>query len=334
MLVVTLVKQDKHNTPQSLDSFNRYERGNISMSIRLINENSGYIYILKNYYIPNVYKVGYTTRDTAERAKEISRATGVPGYWEVAREWPVMDAYETEQYIFLEFEEYRIQKKELFNFIGTSLEEVIKTMDVLLSNRQKSLIEYIEKLNKFERRRKEAIKEVEQSLIAEQHDVHYITNIRETIYQVNKESKLVKINDFKKKNKKLVIYILTIISLVIFLKFRFDIGSFLSYGFFAVILFFMVIAIKANNDEIKSTNDKLYKYSLESVPKNITELKSIMNNIGINHLINIDNIEISMRTERKSIVLETVRKGVSISQKYSCSEKEALVKFILYLKSD
>lgn len=54
------------------------------------------LYILKNYYIPNVYKVGYATRDAVERAKEINRATGVPGDWEVAREWPVMDAYKTE----------------------------------------------------------------------------------------------------------------------------------------------------------------------------------------------------------------------------------------------
>jgi uncharacterized protein (UPF0335 family) len=292
------------------------------------------IYILKNYYIPNVYKVGYTTRDAVERAKEISRATGVPGDWEVAREWPVMDAYQTEQYIFLEFEEYRIQKKELFNFIGTSLEEVIKTMDVLLSNRQKSLIEYIENLNRHEARLKEAVKEVEQALTAEQYDVQYITHIRETIQRVNRESKLVEINDLKKKNKKLVIYILITVALVIFLKFQFDIGSFLSYGFFAVILFFMVVAITTNNDEIKFSNQKLFKYSLENLPKNLSELKVIMNNLDINHLINIDNIEINMRTESKKVVLETVRKGVSVSQKYSCSEKEALVRFILYLKSN
>lgn len=304
------------------------------MSTRLINEYDGYIYILKNYYIPNVYKVGYTTRNAVERAKEISRATGVPGDWEVAREWPVMEAYQTEQYIFLEFEEYRIQKKELFNFIGTSLEEVIKTMDALLSNRQKSLIEYIEKLNRHETRLKEAVKEVEQALTAERYDVQYIARIRETIQRVHRETQLVEINDLKKKNKKLVIYILITVALVIFLKFQFDIGSFLSYGFFAVILVVMVVTITTNNDEIKSSNQKLSKYSLENLPKNLSELKVIMNNLDINHLINIDNIEINVRTESKKVVLETIRKGVSVSQKYSCSEKEALVKFILYLKSD
>lgn len=230
------------------------------MSKKIINENDGFIYILKNHYIPNVYKVGYTKRDAIERAKEISRGTGVPGDWEVAREWPVVDAYETEQYIFLEFEGYRIQKKELFNFTGTSLEEVIRTMDVLLSNRQKSLAEYIEKLNRYETRLKKATKEVEQALMAEQYDIQYIKYIRETIERVNRESKLVEINDSKKKNKKLVIYILTIVALVIFLKFQFDIGSFLSYGIFAVILFFMVIAITTNNDEIKIYNQKLSKY--------------------------------------------------------------------------
>ncbi len=304
------------------------------MSTRSIDESNGYIYILKNYYIPNVYKIGYTKRDTVERAKEISRDTGVPGDWEVAREWPVINAYETEQYIFLEFEEYRIQKKEMFNFIGTSLEEVIKTMDALLSNRQKSLIDYIENLNRYETRIKEAIKEVQQALTMEQDDIQYIVYIRENIERVNRESKLIEINNFNNKNRKLVLYILITVALVIFLKFQFDIGSFLSYGFFAVVLFFMVVAITTNNDSIKFYNQKISKYSLENLPRNLTELKVIMNNLGINHIINIDNIEISIRKESKQMVLETIRKGVSISKKYSCSEKEALVKFILYLESE
>lgn len=49
------------------------------------------LYILTNTYIPNVYKIGYSKRGVAERAKEMS----VPGAWEVACQWPVMDAYKT-----------------------------------------------------------------------------------------------------------------------------------------------------------------------------------------------------------------------------------------------
>lgn len=304
------------------------------MSTKPIKENDGYIYILKNHYIPNVYKIGYTTRDSIKRAKEISRDTGVPGNWEVAREWPVIDAYETEQYIFLEFKEYRIQKKELFNFIGTTLCEVIKTMDVLLSNRQKSLIEYIEKLNKYEARRREAVRKVEQALTAEQNDTKHLNHIRENIDKVNRESKLVEINEFKKKNKKLVIYILATVALIIFLKLQFDMGSFLFYGSFIVILFFMIIGITTNNDEIKFLKGNISKYSIENLPRNLKDLKVIMGYLDLNHSINIDNIEIIMRRDSKKIVLETVRKGESISQKYSCSEKEALVRFILYLNSD
>ncbi len=228
------------------------------MSARPTNENDGYIYILKNYYIPNVYKVGYTTRDATERAKEISRATGVPGIWEVAREWPVMDAYNTEQ---------------------------------------------------------------------------YITYVRDSIDKISRESRLLGINDFKKRNKKLVIYILTIVVLVVYLELKSDIGSFLFYGFFAIILFFMVITIIDNNDGIKFLNRQLSKHSLENLPKSLTELRPIMKNLGISHIVSINNIEISMKTEGKNIILETVRKGVIISQKYSCSEKEALIRFILYLKS-
>jgi len=302
------------------------------MSTIPIDQDDGYIYILKNYYIPNVYKVGYTKRGVVERAKEISRATGVPGDWEVAREWPVIDAYKTEQYIFSEFEEYRIQKKELFNFIGTSLDEVIKTMDVLLSNKQKSLVEYIENLNKYEARRKEIVEKVEEALTLEQNDTEHVIYIRKTIDKVNRESKLVKINKFKKENNKLVIYMFATVALTVCLKLQFDMGSFLFYGFFAIVLFFMGISIITNNDEIKIYNENISKYSLENLPRELKELKVIMDCLSINHSINIDNIEIVIGTENKNLILQTVRKGVSISQKYSCSEKEALVRFILYVK--
>lgn len=38
----------------------------------------GYIYILENRAMPMLIKIGYTTRNPEDRAKELSRATGVP----------------------------------------------------------------------------------------------------------------------------------------------------------------------------------------------------------------------------------------------------------------
>nr|WP_181717473.1 GIY-YIG nuclease family protein [Psychrobacter sp.]QJS05940.1 hypothetical protein [Psychrobacter sp.] len=304
------------------------------MSLRELNENDGFIYVLTNAYIPNVYKIGYTTRNAVERAKEISRDTGVPGDWEVAREWPVMDAYKTEQYIFLEFKDYRIQKKEMFHFIGTSIEDLIKTMDILLSHRQKSLISYIENLNRYELRYKETIKSVRQAIVAAQYDSEYITYIRETVERVNRESTLVEISNTKGANKRLGIYIFVIVSLILFLTIQLGMGSILFYIFFAIVIFFMIASMKTNHDDIRNLNQRILKYSLDNLPKNLTELKPIMRSLDVNHIISINNIEIHMKKERRDIVLETSYKGIVLNQKYSCDEEGALIKFVMYVESE
>lgn len=309
------------------------------MTSRTLKENDGFIYILTNTYIPNIYKIGYSKRGGAERAKEMS-GTGVPGNWELARQWPVMDAYKTEQYVFSELEEYRIKKQEMFNFIGTSLENVIKTIDILLSLRQKSLIEYIENLNRYELRHKKTVKAVEQALIAEQYDIEYITYVRETINRVNKESALLGINNSKSANKKLVIYILVTVALIVLLVTQFGMGSLLFYGFFAIVMFFMVASIIANNDDIKTFNEKILEYSLKSLPTNLTELKPIMSELGIDHIINIKNIKINMKKDYRSIALEAVYKGMVLTESYPlserrlCSEKEALIEFVMHIESE
>lgn len=43
----------------------------------------GFVYILTNDYMPNVYKVGCTERSPHERAAELSASTGVPAPFEV-----------------------------------------------------------------------------------------------------------------------------------------------------------------------------------------------------------------------------------------------------------
>lgn len=60
----------------------------------------GYVYIPKNKYVPDLVKIGFTDRDPATRAKELSSTTGVPGKWAVYKSWLVEDAYSCEQRIF------------------------------------------------------------------------------------------------------------------------------------------------------------------------------------------------------------------------------------------
>ena len=47
-------------------------------SDHILDKEQGYIYVMINQSLPNIVKIGKTTRDPNERAKELSAATGVP----------------------------------------------------------------------------------------------------------------------------------------------------------------------------------------------------------------------------------------------------------------
>ena len=46
----------------------------------------GYVYILENDAMPGLIKIGKTSRDSVERARELSATTGVPTPFKVAFE--------------------------------------------------------------------------------------------------------------------------------------------------------------------------------------------------------------------------------------------------------
>jgi T5orf172 domain len=56
----------------------------------------GYLYILSNNAMPNLFKIGFTTRTITERIRELS-STGVPGAFEVEFFAEVDDAYTLEK---------------------------------------------------------------------------------------------------------------------------------------------------------------------------------------------------------------------------------------------
>jgi hypothetical protein len=47
----------------------------------------GYLYVLNNPHMQGLVKIGHTIRTPAERAAELSNATGVPGRFQVERSW-------------------------------------------------------------------------------------------------------------------------------------------------------------------------------------------------------------------------------------------------------
>ncbi len=82
------------------------------------NSSQGYVYVMINPSLPEMVKIGMTTKDPNERAKELSAATGVPTPFILVFYKPFIDCYSTEQQIhqFLEDKGYRVKNnREFFN---------------------------------------------------------------------------------------------------------------------------------------------------------------------------------------------------------------------------
>lgn len=69
----------------------------------------GWIYILSTREIPDLLKVGMTTRTIEERVSEINRATGVAIPFGVRSCWRVKDTAATERLVHLELQAFRIR---------------------------------------------------------------------------------------------------------------------------------------------------------------------------------------------------------------------------------
>jgi len=71
--------------------------------------NSGWIYVLSTRDIPDLLKIGMTTRDVVQRAREINSATGVVVPFGVRRCWRVGNPREAEQAVHRRLISYRVR---------------------------------------------------------------------------------------------------------------------------------------------------------------------------------------------------------------------------------
>ncbi|MEV1159306.1 GIY-YIG nuclease family protein [Micromonospora chokoriensis] len=79
----------------------------------------GVIYILANQYMPGLLKIGQTTRDLETRAREISRATGVPADFDIVYDEIVSDAGAAEAAIHAQLATARVNKLREFFRLDT-----------------------------------------------------------------------------------------------------------------------------------------------------------------------------------------------------------------------
>lgn len=90
-----------------------------------MNNNSGHIYVLINYSMENLIKIGKTSREPEERARELSSATGVPTPFIVAYDAFFNDCSEAENYIHNKLEHLGYRLSSNREFFQVPLKEVI-----------------------------------------------------------------------------------------------------------------------------------------------------------------------------------------------------------------
>ena len=77
----------------------------------------GYVYILENDSMPGTIKIGRTSRDSVERARELSSATGVPTPFKVAFELPSAEYEKLEREMHIRLANYRVaSNREFFKY--------------------------------------------------------------------------------------------------------------------------------------------------------------------------------------------------------------------------
>lgn len=94
---------------------------------------TGYIYILVNPAMPNLAKVGKTTRRVDERCSESSSGTGVPASFIKVYEQPVKDCHASEKWVHAELDRRGFRFNKNREFFNAPLHEIVEVVTMSAS---------------------------------------------------------------------------------------------------------------------------------------------------------------------------------------------------------
>ena len=104
---LTELEESKNETDEAFDinpnnQLSKWDK----IELNHVKVKQGFIYVLSNQLMPGVYKIGFTSRNPDERAKEISIKVNLPSSFKVERYWRSDDPYIVEQRIHEELKPY------------------------------------------------------------------------------------------------------------------------------------------------------------------------------------------------------------------------------------
>ena len=128
---------------------------------------SGFIYLLSHEVMPNLLKIGFTTRTVKERVQELS-STGVPGKFTIELYFEVDNAPLFENLLHKSLNEYRFEKE----FFKIDLKTAIEVIHILIKDQYLTLNDFkgrsahlattkeqIQARNKLEQERNQKVKD-------------------------------------------------------------------------------------------------------------------------------------------------------------------------------
>lgn len=104
-----------------------YTKRSVAMYANRDGAYDSWVYIMSNPTMPNYCKIGYTKNNPEERAKQISRATGVVAPMKVEWAFNCYNGFALEQEIHHKLADYRVSSNREFFLI--SLDEARKTIE-------------------------------------------------------------------------------------------------------------------------------------------------------------------------------------------------------------
>lgn len=105
----------------------------------------GYVYVLSNPSMPNLYKIGMTARSVEERIKELN-TTGVPTPYRIEIKIKTNNAKQLEKVLHRDFNDFRINnKREFFNIPLSQIKDSVSARCTNLGINSNGALEFVEK---------------------------------------------------------------------------------------------------------------------------------------------------------------------------------------------
>jgi len=121
---------------------------NCHISLGTVQDFDGYVYVIYSPLMPDILKIGMTTRNVKDRVKELSTSTGVPTEFKILASFLCKDAYKCEQIVHKKLNSVRLERKEFFHATYEQAKEAILSTDLTID-----LIEYSKNIHNFKKRK-------------------------------------------------------------------------------------------------------------------------------------------------------------------------------------